>query len=326
MSNGKLKCLSVVYNDFMLSLLATKQNELEKGLTYQIPLEAGIVKNGMIEDEDAFFYLLKDLLKKLKIKKHTVRIVAPSFNILMKKIALPKELDTTDTVKEYIDGEIENSIQLPFDEPVYDIYDENPTDGEALLFAAEYEDVDMVVRIFEDLGQFPDVVDIKSLVDLRLLSEILPDFNEQTTLVLDWSMDELRMAIVEQGDLQLIRAVRIATSIEDWTMDNEEEGIVQFSLTANKGQYEQEIANTLIEIDKAVNFYQFSLNKGSKEIQNVINIGDHPMLSEITTMMKAEVPLPVMELTNDDIDSKFPTYHVKHMTLLGLTTKGVSYE
>ncbi|MBQ0139817.1 MAG: pilus assembly protein PilM [Kurthia sp.] len=326
MNSGKMKCLSIIYNDFMLSLLATKQDELEKGLTYQIPLKEGIVKNGLIQDEDAFFYELKDLLKKLKIKKHVVRVVSPSHNTLTKKIRLPETLETSEEMKEYVNQELNESIQLPFTEPIIDLFDENPTDGEVLLFAAEHEEVDTIIRIIEDLGMIPDTVDIKSLVDLRVLSDIIPKFNEDTLVVLDWSMDELRMSIVEKGHVELLKAFRIETTHDDWTLEENEDGIVSFALTNNKSHYEQEIARVISEIDKAVHFYQFSLNKGSKEVQRVLNIGDHPMLSKITEILKDEVPLPVEELTNEEVDAKFPTYFVKHSTLLGLTMKGVSHE
>lgn len=321
-----MKCLSIVYNDFMLSLLATRQDMLEKGITYQIPLKEGIVKNGLIVDDDAFFYELKDVLKKLKIKKHVVRVVAPSHNTLMKKVRVPETLETPEEIKEYVDQELNVSIQLPFKEPVIDIFDENPADEEILLFATEHEEIDKLIRVIEDLKMIPDVVDVKSLVDLRVLSELIPNFNADTVLVLDWSMDELRMAIVEKGHVELLRAFRIDTTHADWTLNDEDEGVVSFALTNNKGHYEQEISKAIMEIDKAVHFYQFSLNKGSKEVQRVLNIGDHPMLSEITEILKSDVPLPVAVLTNEEVDAKFPTYFVKHSTLLGLTTKGVSYE
>lgn len=326
MGKKKVNYLSVVYNDFMLSLLATKQSELEKGITYQIPLEPGIVKDGLIENEDELYFVLKDYLKKLKIKNHTVRLVAPSQNVLMKKINVPEAYTTSEEIRQFVDEEIQQSIHLPFDEPQIDLYDEDVTDGLALLFATEQEEVTEIVHLFEDLGHFPEVVDIKILADLRIVQEVFPNFNEQTNLVLDWSMGELRMAIVERGNVELIKAFKINTTIEDWTINNEEPGIVSYTLTANKGAYEQEIAHALSEIDKVVHFYQFSLNKGSKEVQQVLIIGDHPMLNDITEIITTEVPLPVVQMTDELIDSKFPTYHAKHSTLLGLTMKGVSNE
>lgn len=326
MGKKKVNYLSVVYNDFMLSLLATKQNELEKGITYQIPLEPGVVRDGLIENEDAMYFVLKEHLKKLKIKNHTVRLVAPSRNVLMKKINVPESYTTSEEIRHFVDGEIQQSIHLPFDEPQIDLYDADVTDGQALLFATEQEEITTIVHLFEDLGHFPEVVDIKILADLRIIQDVVPSFADQTNLVLDWSIDELRIAIVEKGNVELIKAFKINTTIEDWTLNNEEPGVVSFTLTANKGAYEQEIARTLSEIDKVVHFYQFSLNKGSKEVQQVFIIGDHPMLSDITEIITTEVPLPVFQITDEVIDSKFPTYHAKHSTLLGLTMKGVSNE
>lgn len=326
MSVNKTKYLSVIYNDFMISLLATRQNDLAKGITYQIALEDGIIKNGLIEDEDALFYILKEHFKKLKIKNHTVRFVAPSQNVLMKKIAIPETYTTTDEVKSYVDDEVQQTIHLPFDEPQIDVFTDEVEKGKALLFATEKDELMTLTHLFEDLGQYPEVIDVKAFADLRIIEQVLPDFNESTNLILDWSIDELRLTIVEKGQVELLKAIRIKTNREDWTVENDEDGIVNLSLTANKGLYENEIGNTLSEIDKAVHFYQFSLNKGSKEIQRVLMLGDHPMLNDITEIIKAEVPLTVEQITDEAIDAKFPTYYVKHSTLLGLTMKGVSHE
>lgn len=326
MAGNKNRYLSIIYNDFMVSILATKPNELEKGQTYQVPLKEGIVVNGLIEDDDEFYFVLKDLLKKLKIKKHFVRVVAPSGNSIMKKISVPELVTDRETLTQYVDEEINESIRLPFDDAMTDVYDENPTDGEALLFASSKDELTKIVQIIEDLGQYPEVIDVKALADLRVIEKVLPDFNELTNLVLDWSIDEVRLTIIENGQVELIRSYRLNSDFEDWQIDNEREGIVAFELVQNRERYMQEITNVVAEIDQAVHFYQFSLNKGSREIQRVINLGDHPMIDEILAMIKKEVPLQVKGITDEEVDEKFPTYYVKHSTLLGLTMKGVSYE
>ncbi|GEK29828.1 hypothetical protein KZO01_01370 [Kurthia zopfii] len=321
MFGGTNKTISIVYNDFALSLLAVTKGELEQALTYQIPLEKGIVKNGMIEDEDAFFNTLKDVLKKKKIKRYDVRMVAPANSTVMKKINLPAHLTTIEQVEEYIEAEMNDSIRVPFSDPLYDIYDEDPSDGEALLFASEREEITKVVDLMDDLDLDLQIVDLKYLADLRIVEKVIPNFYSQTMLVLDWSMDQLLISIINNGKLELNREYTLRTDHEDWSeiISNEE---VEFKLTQNKEAYEIQIHDALNEIDQIVHFYQYSLNKGTAEIQRVINIGDHPMLTEIDELIEGKVSLQTSRITDADINAYFPGFKAKHSTLLGLAIKG----
>jgi len=321
MFGGTNKTISIVYNDFALSLLAVTKGELDQALTYQIPLEKGIVKNGMIEDEDGFFNTLKDVLKKNKIKRYDVRMVAPAGSVVMKKINLPTHLTTIEQVEEYIESEMNDSIRVPFSDPLYDIHDEDPTDGEALLFASEREEITKVVDLLDDLDLDLQVVDLKHLAGLRVVEKIIPNFYAQTMIILDWSMNQLCISIINNGKLELIREHTLHTDHEDWaeTITNDE---VEFKLTNNKEAYEIQIHDALNEVDQVVHFYQYSLNKGTAEIQRVINIGDHPMLTEITELIEGKVTLPTSCITDRDVNAYFPGYKVKHCTLLGLAYKG----
>ena len=321
MFGGTNKTISIVYNDFALSLLAVTKGELEQALTYQIPLEKGIVKNGLIENEDAFFNTLRDVLKKKKIKRSDVRMVAPADSVVMKKINLPTHLTTIEQVEEYIEAEMNDSIRVPYSDPLYDIYDEDPSDGEALLFASEREEIYKVVDLMDDLDLDLEIVDIKQLAGLRVVERIIPNFYTQTMLVLDWSMDRLFISIVNNGRVELMREQALHTDHDDWTevVSNDD---IQFKLMQNKEAYEIQIHDALNEVDQIVHFYQYSLNKGTTEIQRVINMGDHPMLTEINELIEGKVSLQTSRITDENMNAYFPGFKAKHSTLLGLAIKG----
>lgn len=324
MLGNKKKNVSIIYNDFMISLLAVVGNDLNKGITYQIPLQEGIVQNGRIIDSQVFYRVLQKQLKSLKIKKYHARIIVPNHDVEMKHIVIPEDLTTFDKIDDYVFKEIGHSIHFAFDAPIVDLYDEDPTDGEALIFATERNEVDKIVEILEDLGQIPEVVDIKSLANLRVLEKVMPSYTEKITMVIDWSIHEMTMAIVENHHVKLLRTHTIATAHGDWIMKEQENHTLSYTLSDQMEAYLEELNHALIEVEHILHFYQHSLNKGSKEVEQIILLGDHPMLDEIATLMRAKFSMEIEPVTDAQVNEVFPTYERKHCTLLGLETKEVS--
>lgn len=324
MLGNKKKSLSIVYNDFLVSILAVVGSDLSKGITYQIPLQEGIVQHGRILDPDAFYRALQTPLKNLKIKKYHVRVIVPNHDVEMKRIAVPENLTTFDEIDNYIFNEIGKSIHLAFEAPVVDVYDEDPTDGEAIIFATERNEVDKIVEILEALGQIPEIIDIKSLASLRTLEKVMPSYTEKTSMVLDWSIHEVTMAIVENHHVKLLRTHTIPTTQSDWLLKEQEAHNYTHTLSNHIEMYTDELNHALVEIEHVCQFYETSLNKGIKQVQQLIVLGDHPMLPEITELLRVKFPLEVVQITDEQVEEVFATYQLKHCSLLGLEMKEAS--
>ncbi|HZG12906.1 hypothetical protein D6T70_04420 [Kurthia gibsonii] len=324
MLGNKKKTLSIVYNDFMVSMLAVVGSDLSKGITYQIPLQEGIVQHGRILDPDAFYRALQTPLKNLKIKKYHVRVIVPNHDVEMKQITIPENLTRFDEVDDYIFKEIGKSIHLAFETPIVDIYDEDPTDGEAMLFATERNEVDKIIEVVESLGQIPEVVDIKSLANLRTLEKVMPSYTEKTSMILDWSINEVTMSIVENHHVKLLRTHTIPTTQSDWMLKEQEAHSFTHTLSNHIEMYMDELSHAFVEIQHICQFYEISLNKGMKQVQQLIVLGDHPMLPKITELLRVKFPLEVVQITDEQVGEVFATYQLKHCSLLGLEMKEAS--
>ncbi|GEK34398.1 type IV pilus biogenesis protein PilM [Kurthia sibirica] len=325
MLSNKDKQLSIVYDDFSITVLAVQKDNVEQGITYQIPLEDGVIVQGLIEDEDTLFTILREAFKKLKLKKYAIRFLAPNNLVFMKKIMVSGQTEPDKSIKDIVEEKIGDTIQLPFDYPVFDLHDDHSAQGEISIFAAEKDEITKWQSIFEDLGHFPEAVDIEILADLRLLEQVMPEFMLGTYLVIDWSKTNLMLAIVQQGNVEYIKHHKINTLFKNWEMQKEPDEQLKFELLdMQQDAYRRELEIAYEEIKKAMHFYQFSLNRGSKEIQRIVNTGDHPLLTQITTNLKKELTIPVNELTQSDIAKKYPNYDPKYATLLGLAIKEVT--
>jgi len=63
------------------------------------------------------------------------------------------------------------------------------------------------------------------------------------------------------------------------------------------------------------------LSKGSREVTRVINVGEHPLLEDITELLQSNVSFEVQQLTDEEMDVRFPTYSANDIGVVGLTIK-----
>ena len=148
----KKRQVSLVYNDFVIKVLTTGLNDLAHAKVQTVQLDEGIVVDGIIEDELVFFELLKDNVKKWGIKGQNVSFYVPESTVMMKSIEHPQELVDSHEIKQYVEMEIGRTIHLPFENPLIDLYDAQPGDGKATIFATNADEVTKVVGLLTDAG------------------------------------------------------------------------------------------------------------------------------------------------------------------------------
>ena len=87
--------------------------------------------------------------------------------------------------------------------------------------------------------------------------------------------------------------------------------------------YRMIVMDQVLELDRMMNFFRFSLHKGEKSVDEIIIMGDNPLLSDISELLSEKFPLPVHIVDDKRIDSKFPGFKAKYASLLGLALKEV---
>ena len=71
----------------------------------------------------------------------------------------------------------------------------------------------------------------------------------------------------------------------------------QFIYNGEAENYQMVVMDQVLEIDRMMNFFKFSLHKGEKAVDEIIMLGDNPLLKSIGNLLASnlEPPLRVVD-------------------------------
>lgn len=315
--------VSISLNDYILRALIKKGPNASEWEIQEIPLPQGIMEDAIIIDEMLLFDILKENLGRLGGKKQNVRLFVPDTSVLLKNFDHPPDLEG-EKLKEFLQMEVGQSIHLPFLEPLVDVYDHIPGDGHAVLFAAPPEEMEKLVGIMLDLQLTPQTADIRALCNLRLLENIKKITDDKTYLIADWSINELSICIYSNGQVEFLRYQSIETDMAKWSAKIVDDGEVIFNYNGDIQDYHMLVTDQVLELDRMMNFFKFSLHKGEKSVDEIIIIGDNPLLDTITMFLSENLPTPISWVDDQVIAQFYPQFKARHAPLIGLALKEVS--
>lgn len=319
---NKKSNVSIELTDYILRALIKKGGQPSQWAVYEIPLPQGIVEDSTITDEMALFQLLKNNLTPLGGKRQKARLLVPDVSVLLKTFACPDNLER-DKLKEYVQMELGRSIHLPFHDPLLDVYDAQQGDGKATLFAAPAEEVEKLAGLLQDVHVTPETADIRALCNLRLLADLKLLDPGQTYMVTNWSINELSICVYCCGQIEFLRYESIKTDLKKWQPAADRPGEVLFSYLGEAEEYRMSIADQILELDRILNFYTYSLHKGNKSIDKIIVMGDNPLLDKVSELLAESLSIPIQTVDNRIIQEKYPNQGVRHASLIGLALKEV---
>ncbi|MER2028584.1 MAG: pilus assembly protein PilM [Solibacillus sp.] len=324
MFNMKRKShVSIVISDYVMRALVLKGATVDQPVIYEMPLPKTAVQEGVILDEMAMYDLIKSNVQNWGGRKQNVRFLVPDTSILLKTFEHPADISGKN-LKEYVQMEVGQSIHLPFQEPLIDVHDPIEGDGKAVLFAAPPDEVGKMIGLMLDNHLNPQVADIRALCNLRLLEHIQFIDTNRTYLVTDWSINELSICIYSNGEVEFLRFQTIDTNPDNWQQNIIENDEVEFNYKADLDDFRAATTDQVLEIDRMMNFFKFSLHKGEREVDEIVVMGDHPLLQSIEALLNENLPTPVSIVDDKVINEYFPTCKAKHATLLGLALKEVN--
>lgn len=305
--------------DYVMRVLIVRKGvSIGQAQLVEFPIPSGYIEELTIIDELSLFEFLKQSFSTLDIKGYETRIFVPDSSVLMKSFEHTDKVKTLSDLQEHVQMEIGHSIHLPFQDPLLAIYDYQPGDGKAMLFAAPNEEVSKWVNLLEDSHLEPEIADVRALANLRVL-EALSLINEESTfLVASWSINAISICIYSEGQFQFLRYQTIETNLTDWTIDSNG----QLIYSGEDEEYRMRITDQVLELERIMNFFRFSLHKGAKNIDELVLLGDNPLLEEIGALLRDNLMLPVTIADEQALQEKFPNFQSKHIALLGLALKG----
>lgn len=314
--------VSIELKDYVLRAIVAKGPEPNQWQGYELPLAPGIVENATIVDEVALFEIIKEQVVKWTGKKQAVRMFVPDTNVLLKSFDHAKDVAPHE-LRGYAEMELGHSIHLPFQDPLIDVYDPKPDDGKAMLFAAPSEEINKMVGMFLDVSLEPEAADIRALCNIRLLEHLTVLTNEHTYLIADWSINELSISIFSKGQVEFLRYQSIETDLTQWQGKKEDDFNYHFINSGEIDDYRMVVMDQVLEIDRMMNFFKFSLHKGEKSVDEIIVLGDNPLLKIIGSLLDTNLGVPLTIVHEEMVGQYFPGFKREFSTLLGLALKEV---
>ncbi len=314
--------VSIELKDYVLRAIVAKGPEPSQWQGYEYPLAPGIVENATIIEEVELFEIIKEQVVKWTGKKQPVRMFVPDTTVLLKSFDHAKDVKLHE-LRGYAEMELGHSIHLPFQDPLIDVYDPDPDDGKAMLFAAPSEEINKMVGMFLDVSLEPEAADIRALCNIRLLENLNVLVSDKTYLIADWSINELSISIFSQGQIEFLRYQSIETDLTQWQNKKEDDFSYQFSYSSEIDDYRMVVMDQVLEIDRMMNFFKFSLHKGEKSVDEIIVLGDNPLLKTIGHLLESNLGVPLTVVNEEMLEQNFPGFKREFSTLLGLALKEV---
>ncbi|WOV88727.1 pilus assembly protein PilM [Sporosarcina oncorhynchi] len=318
---GKKTPISVELNDYIFRLLIKDPSAQGDYSIYESAIEEGLIHNGEILNELALFEHIKSTLGEWGMKKLPVNFFVPDPFVLMRPIDVPTDL-RSGSLLGFIQMEVGHSIHLPFDNPVLDIHDANSDDGKAVLYAAPAQDVRRIASLYDDASLEPEIADVRMLANARFLLQSGVLVQGKTVLVADWIHNGVSIGIFGGDELEFLRFQEIQAPLADWKVESETDQLVTFSYIGDEMDYKNQLIDQVLEIGRIINFYQFSLHKGEKTVDEIVLMGDNPELRYIQEQLQEAQGQAITVIDNSFVNRSYPGLFGRHAALIGLSLKG----
>jgi len=204
------RATTLFIRDTGINLLVVRGEKIEKWAS--MPLDPGLVNQGLIVDEAQVADKVKQLFKETGVKADKVITALSGHDSLYRIISLPELPDAV--LPEAIRREARRTIPTPLEE-VYFSYQRLPslTKGESRIFLVTFPRnlVDALVRTLRQAGVKPYIMDLAPLALCRIP-------NEPRTIIVNARLDHLDVIVVADRLPQVIRRLVLpgeAESLEE---------------------------------------------------------------------------------------------------------------
>jgi type IV pilus assembly protein PilM len=199
-TNMAKKVVTLYIDDTSLRLLVAKGNRVKKWAT--LPLESGLIRDGVVIDEAKVVAKIKELFKAQKVSPKKVITGMSGLNSLSQLITLPHLPEAM--LAEAVAREAERVLPVPLDE-LYISWQIIPASGEetlVFLAALHRQTVDAMVKALRQAGVKPYLMDLAPLALTRMV-------DKATAMVADVRSVEVDIVIMVEGVPQVIRSLSL---------------------------------------------------------------------------------------------------------------------
>ncbi|WP_280769780.1 type IV pilus biogenesis protein PilM [Salipaludibacillus daqingensis] len=312
---GKKEHVSFQIKDHIFRCVVTKHASIDSIIHYyERVIPEGILEKGKIIDSESFEMFLSDCVTEWKLKRKDMKFLVPDSTIFFRQLDVPKDL-SKEEIRGYINFEIGSTIHVPFEEVYFDFHllDDELEDEkqQILLFAVPEKVIQDYVARFEEEKMTPVVADVAPLSLYRLyMQDHLDDMNEQV-MQLEWDLSSINISIFHEHKPVFMRNITQYFSREDWEL-TQHDNLVEWVCKQDE-KVEGELQDSLIEVERVIDFYKYTMNKGEKEVTKIFLTGDHPKLmlmqkwleDSLGVLVETEKSLDILSKVNMDVPHRF---------------------
>ena len=192
--------VTLFIEDDAIKLLVSKDRQVEKWA--ELPLDAGLVSDGLILEETQVADKIRELFKLQKVSARTVVAGLSGFNSVYRLISLPELPD--EVLPEAVLQEVSRVVPTPMDQ-VYFSYQTMPSPpGETLIFLAAYprNTTDALIRTLKKAGLGVDIIDLAPLALSRTV-------DAPKAILVNVNAASLDIAVMMERIPQVIRSLSL---------------------------------------------------------------------------------------------------------------------
>ncbi|MFD1038120.1 type IV pilus biogenesis protein PilM [Virgibacillus byunsanensis] len=295
LNNGRV---NIVITNRLLRFTYHKNPSAEGLVTHgEVELPEGTIKDGTIVNKSALLEVIHQLVRKHKWKRKKLIFAVPDDTVVIRQLQIPISLTKEESIS-YVNTQIGNSFYLPFANPALDIefLGEDEQNRNILLFAYPKEKIIAYETVFEEAGLKPIAADLTTLSVYRYY--YLQQMEEKAhVLLIHWNQDALILTAFQHHKAVFTRYMTIEANTEG----NEE--------------IAKEIINEfVIEINRIIDFYHFSITKGEASINRLLLTGDFSFLNSVKETLSESVTIPIQSFEKEELQSAY-------IDVLGLALK-----
>ncbi|WP_158217569.1 type IV pilus biogenesis protein PilM [Lottiidibacillus patelloidae] len=286
--------VNIVIKDHVIRYLELKNNgkEIVVKDCKERYLPDGVIKEGKIQNREKLTFILAECVEEWKIKNREVQFIVPDQIIVIRRVQVPGDL-LEDEIQSHLFLELGASIHLPFEEPLFEFKllpnSEQKNKQDILLIAAPEETVEQYRQLLEDVSLDAVVADISSLSIYRLYYSAMEDVENEHLLLIQYDLSSVNLTIFNEEFPVFSRHIVNEFDEGSWEVSDG-----KIAWTKNEEDLQAVIEEDIVEMDRVMNFYRFTLTKGKEEITKILIIGDNPYLSDVIGKMKDRFTVPIM--------------------------------
>lgn len=289
--------VNIVVKDHVLRFSYNDSNSMDAIQYYgEYVLPSGLIKEGRVQDAAAFSAIMEEMVEEYKWKGKRLYFCVPDASVVIKEHKAPSKIEASE-MKGYLYMQLGEGLHLPFDNPVFDfhIIEEGEESTHILLFAYPEEHIRLYERVFEEVKLKPKAADISSLSLYRLFEESGVAAAEDHIMCVQWNIDGCVVSVFHEH--RPIFTNYMTTPLEQSSFAQMGDALAPLQFQGEFQDVDAYIHDQLMEIERLMDFYRYSVSKGKASITNVIMIGDFPNIEGIVhrSQERFSVPVNVLE-------------------------------